>query len=48
VIDFPQMVSTSHQNAEVYFDRDVQCVRDLFKRKFNYESELYPTMADLE
>ena len=24
LIDFPQMVSTSHANAEYYFDRDVQ------------------------
>jgi RIO kinase 2 len=24
VIDFPQMVSTSHANAEDYFNRDVQ------------------------
>ena len=23
LIDFPQMVSTSHSNAEYYFDRDV-------------------------
>ena len=24
LIDFPQMVSTNHKNAEYYFDRDVQ------------------------
>lgn len=24
LIDFPQMVSTNHRNAEFYFDRDVQ------------------------
>ncbi|XP_050069421.1 uncharacterized protein LOC126557621 [Anopheles maculipalpis] len=48
VIDFPQMVSTSHQNAEMYFDRDVQGVRELFRKKFGYESEDYPRFSDLE
>ncbi|EGO00924.1 hypothetical protein SERLA73DRAFT_51043 [Serpula lacrymans var. lacrymans S7.3] len=51
VIDFPQMVSTSHQNAEWYmtsnpvnryFNRDVECIRTFFKRRFKYESSLYP------
>uniref|UniRef100_A0A182VWG7 Serine/threonine-protein kinase RIO2 n=1 Tax=Anopheles minimus TaxID=112268 RepID=A0A182VWG7_9DIPT len=48
VIDFPQMVSTSHPNAEMYFDRDVQGVRELFRKKFGYESEDYPRFNDLE
>lgn len=48
LIDFPQMVSTSHQNAEFYFDRDVQCIRDFFKRRFNFESELYPKFSDVK
>ncbi|XP_072520717.1 serine/threonine-protein kinase RIO2 [Salminus brasiliensis] len=47
MIDFPQMVSTSHPNAEWYFDRDVKCVRDFFIKRFNYESELYPTFKDI-
>ncbi|KAJ7619100.1 RIO1 family-domain-containing protein [Mycena polygramma] len=42
VIDFPQMVSTSHANAEWYFNRDVECIRTFFKRRFRYESALYP------
>ncbi|KAJ1666183.1 Serine/threonine-protein kinase rio2 [Coemansia sp. RSA 1813] len=42
LIDFPQMVSTSHQNAEFYFNRDVDCIRTFFKRRFSYESALYP------
>lgn len=48
LIDFPQMVSISHPNAKMYFDRDVQCVRDFFKRRFTYESELFPTFDDIE
>ncbi|KAJ2745218.1 Serine/threonine-protein kinase rio2, partial [Coemansia sp. BCRC 34490] len=42
LIDFPQMVSTSHPNAEFYFNRDVGCIRIFFKRRFGYESALYP------
>jgi RIO kinase 2 len=48
LIDFPQMVSISHLNAEFYFDRDVQCIRDFFKRRFNFESELYPKFSDVK
>ncbi|XP_053681320.1 uncharacterized protein LOC128732175 [Anopheles nili] len=48
LIDFPQMVSTSHPNAEMYFDRDVQGVRELFRKKFGYESEDFPRFCDLE
>ncbi|KAL6258563.1 hypothetical protein P5V15_010518 [Pogonomyrmex californicus] len=47
IIDFPQMVSTEHENAEAYFERDVNCIRDFFKRRFGYESELYPTFQDV-
>ncbi|XP_026310075.1 serine/threonine-protein kinase RIO2 isoform X1 [Piliocolobus tephrosceles] len=47
MIDFPQMVSTSHPNAEWYFDRDVKCIRDFFMKRFSYESELFPTFRDI-
>ncbi|XP_077571051.1 serine/threonine-protein kinase RIO2-like [Stigmatopora nigra] len=47
MIDFPQMVSTSHPNAEWYFDRDVKCIRDFFAKRFGYESELFPTFKDI-
>eukprot|EP00026_Physarum_polycephalum_P007915 Phypoly_transcript_07986.p1 GENE.Phypoly_transcript_07986~~Phypoly_transcript_07986.p1 ORF type:complete len:515 (+),score=104.48 Phypoly_transcript_07986:153-1547(+) len=46
LIDFPQMVSTSHPNAEMYFDRDVTCVRVFFQRRFGYETDSYPTFKD--
>lgn len=74
LIDFPQMVSTSHANAELYvyfvylfiystwiiivllvspssicfrsyFNRDVECIRIFFRRRFGYESVLYPKFA---
>lgn len=47
IIDFPQMVSTEHPNAEMFFNRDVNCIKEFFKRKFNYESELYPKFGDV-
>lgn len=48
LIDFPQMVSTSHPNAEYYFDRDVNCIRIFFKRRFDFESVEYPKFCDLK
>lgn len=48
IIDFPQMMSTEHANAEFYFNRDVNCVKEFFKKRFNYESETYPTFSDIE
>ncbi|KAL8270870.1 hypothetical protein Esti_005241 [Eimeria stiedai] len=34
MIDLPQMVSIYHPNAKLYFDRDVECIKRLFERKF--------------
>merc|ERR1719471_1435392 len=48
IIDFPQMVLTAHKDAREYFDRDVNCVRDFFRRRFDYESELHPSFDDVE
>ncbi|TYJ53897.1 hypothetical protein B9479_005446 [Cryptococcus floricola] len=47
VIDFPQMVSTRHENAEYFFQRDVNCVRLFFKRRFRYEALSWPTWKDV-
>ncbi|NWW40743.1 RIOK2 kinase, partial [Panurus biarmicus] len=47
LIDFPQMMSTLHANAEWYFNRDVNCIKEFFKKRFNYESELFPTFKDI-
>eukprot|EP00276_Gloeochaete_wittrockiana_P016635 CAMPEP_0184338842 /NCGR_PEP_ID=MMETSP1089-20130417/7459_1 /TAXON_ID=38269 ORGANISM="Gloeochaete wittrockiana, Strain SAG46.84" /NCGR_SAMPLE_ID=MMETSP1089 /ASSEMBLY_ACC=CAM_ASM_000445 /LENGTH=591 /DNA_ID=CAMNT_0026665663 /DNA_START=9 /DNA_END=1784 /DNA_ORIENTATION=- len=38
VIDFPQMVSTTHFNADFYFNRDVQCIKIWFEKKYNFVS----------
>ncbi|KAI3910077.1 hypothetical protein MKW92_005617, partial [Papaver armeniacum] len=37
MIDFPQMVSVNHRNAEMYFDRDVECIYKFFRRRFNLD-----------
>ncbi|KAK0627220.1 Rio2, N-terminal-domain-containing protein [Immersiella caudata] len=36
LIDFPQMVSMNHPNAEMYFDRDVACIKTFFLRRFHF------------
>ena len=33
IIDFPQMVSTLHQDAAEFFNRDVKCLQDFFRRR---------------
>lgn len=42
IIDFPQMVSTRHPNAKFYFDRDVQCIRSFFERRFGFIADDAP------
>lgn len=47
LIDFPQMVSVDHANAEFYFDRDVNCIKRFFERRFHFSSdEKGPSFAD--
>ncbi|EPS32560.1 hypothetical protein PDE_07520 [Penicillium oxalicum 114-2] len=47
IIDFPQMVSIDHMNAEMYFDRDVNCIKRYFQRKFHFVSDVPgPFFAD--
>ncbi|RRT60495.1 hypothetical protein B296_00015053 [Ensete ventricosum] len=50
MIDFPQMVSVSHRNAKMYFDRDVECIFKFFsKRSVAKYAKLYDeTEADVE
>jgi len=47
LIDFPQMLSIDHLNAEMYFDRDVNCIKRFFERRYNFVSnEPGPSFAD--
>jgi RIO kinase 2 len=48
VIDFPQIISTLHPNAAFYFDRDVNCIKRFFERRFHFESsEPGPYLEDI-
>lgn len=47
LIDFPQMVSIDHVNAEMYFARDVACIKRFFASRFHFTSdEPGPFFAD--
>ena len=43
VIDFPQMVSTNHPNAEDLFVRDLKCLHKFFLRRFDYRASEDPS-----
>ncbi|TIB77246.1 RIO1-domain-containing protein [Wallemia mellicola] len=47
LIDFPQMVSVSHPNAEEYFDRDVHCILKFFDKRFRYQPDSWPEFEDV-
>lgn len=47
-IDFPQMVSTSHPDADFYFERDQTCIHTLFKRKFGKTFDRRYTLASID
>ncbi|CDJ66671.1 RIO1 family domain-containing protein, putative [Eimeria necatrix] len=47
MIDLPQMVSIYHRNAAAYFDRDVQCIKRLFERKFLVEVTTVPKFDEV-
>lgn len=48
VIDFPQCVSIQHQDADYYFQRDVDCIRRFFKKKLKYEPKPDSSMLDTD
>lgn len=47
VIDFPQMMSVDHPNAQFYFDRDVDCMRTFMKRRFGFDATEAPSFVDI-
>lgn len=47
VIDFPQITSLDHPNAASYFERDIQCIKDFFEKRYHYTAdESGPTFQD--
>ncbi|KAF7456326.1 RIO1 family protein [Cryptosporidium felis] len=47
LIDFPQVLNTDHTNAEMYFNRDVNCIVELFKKRFGIQVTEYPKFEDI-
>ena len=47
MIDFPQMVSTNHLNAEDYFDRDVKGVYSWFTKKYGVDPRELPVLKNV-
>lgn len=47
IIDFPQMLPIHHEEAEMYFDRDVHCIREFFRRRFDYITDSYPVFKEV-
>lgn len=39
LIDFPQITSMQHPQAQFYFDRDVECVKRFFRKKYHFTAE---------
>jgi len=39
LIDFPQITSLLHPSARDYFDRDVECIKTYFRKRYRFESE---------
>jgi RIO kinase 2 len=48
VIDFPQMVSVTHLNAQFYFERDVNCIVTFFKKRFQFECDFRAKWEDVK
>merc|ERR1711972_1048213 len=47
MIDFPQMISTNHPDAKVHFDRDVQGIVTFFRKRFGYDSPVFPVFDEI-
>ena len=48
VIDFPQIVSTKHKNAEFFFQRDLKCINDFFERRFGYVTNRKSVLGEIK
>ena len=42
------MVSIDHPNADFYFNRDVQCVRVFFQRRFKFDGQEWPKFEEIQ
>lgn len=39
LIDFPQITSLLHPSAQEYFNRDVECIKTYFRKRYRFQSE---------
>eukprot|EP00831_Metopus_contortus_P015721 TRINITY_DN16532_c0_g1_i1.p1 TRINITY_DN16532_c0_g1~~TRINITY_DN16532_c0_g1_i1.p1 ORF type:complete len:479 (-),score=73.02 TRINITY_DN16532_c0_g1_i1:71-1507(-) len=46
VIDFPQIVSVTHPNAEMLFDRDITCIQTFFSKRYSVEFLSKPNLRE--
>jgi len=46
LIDFPQMISIDHPEANYFFNRDVECIQTYFDRKYNLLFEDKPKLSE--
>ena len=47
VIDFPQMVSSYHKNASMYFERDVNSIVTFFQKKYGIQFSHLPQLRSV-
>jgi len=39
LIDFPQITSMQHPQAQFYFDRDVECIKRFFRKRYHFTAD---------
>ncbi len=42
------MVSTNHKEAEFYYNRDINCITTLFKRRYGFECDRVSNLKDIK
>ena len=48
MIDFPQMVSVKNKEAKEFFERDINCIKTFFWKRFGIGAEELPELDDVE
>uniref|UniRef100_A0A7S4RMP4 Serine/threonine-protein kinase RIO2 n=1 Tax=Alexandrium monilatum TaxID=311494 RepID=A0A7S4RMP4_9DINO len=47
LIDFPQIIHLSHENAKDHFDRDVRSICEFFRKRINIDVEQWPKFDEV-
>ncbi|KAL7717312.1 Serine/threonine-protein kinase RIO2 [Entamoeba marina] len=48
LIDFPQMVSVKHKESVYFFNRDINCIKTFFWKRFGFGAEELPNLKDIK